>query len=250
MIKARFLRRSALETLREMVPQNLEAYRAGNFGHLLIDHTVYFQVQFSIDTSRLATLSTSDDGELHDVENCQICHASMSGLTPYEARDERLWAYMTHTYMLEYARKRWPIPADPETPIGHVRAHFFAKEQRQIERDNAASRLWWMTHLCGRVRGLQLPDALKVFLYRTDVRASIIERPTISQNVNLFSAIIRRLQESYTGNKRLFQRTTFRRLMQEVNSIGGVQLLDAMPEQQIAAVINEILGSRLGLTEL
>jgi len=63
MIKARFLRRSALETLREMVPQNLDAYRAGNFDHLLIDHDLYFEVQFSIDTDRLATLSADVSGD-------------------------------------------------------------------------------------------------------------------------------------------------------------------------------------------
>src|SRR6266404_3641530 len=94
--------------------------------------------------------------------------------------------------------------------------------------------------LCGRVKGLHLSDSLKVFLYRTDVRASIIERPTISPNLNLFSTIIRKLQESYVGRKRLFERTTFRRLMQEINSIGGVRLPDAMTEDQIADIVNGI----------
>jgi hypothetical protein len=152
--------------------------------------------------------------------------------------------------MLEYARKRWPIPADSDAAIGHVRAHFFAREQRQIERDNAASRLWWMAHLCERVNQMQLSDALKVFLHRTDVRASIIERPSVSQNVNLFSTIIRHLHDSYTGRQRLFERTIFRKFMREINSIGGVQLLDAMPEQQIATVVDEILRGQLGLDEL
>jgi len=174
----------------------------------------------------------------------------MSELSPYEARDERLWAYLTHTHVLGYARKRWPLPEDPATAVDHVRAHFFAKEQRQIERDNAASRLWWMAHLCGRVRGLELADALKVFLYRTDVRASIIERPTVSQNLNLFSVIVRRLRDSYQGQKRLFERNTFRRLMQEINSIGGVQLLDAMSEAQIADIIDNIVHRQIGLSEL
>ena len=195
MIKARFLRRTALDPLREMIPQNLEAYRTGDFAYLLADHALYFEVQFSIDTDRLADLEAPDEGELHDVENCQTCYQSMVGLTPYEARDERLWAYITHTYMLEYARKRWPIPPDSDAAVGHIRAHFFAREQRQIERDNAASRLWWMAHLCERVNQMQLSDALKVFLHRTDVRASIIERPSVSQNVNLFSTIIRHLHE-------------------------------------------------------
>lgn len=191
-----------------------------------------------LDTEKLANLVRPDDHELYDIDNCQICYASMHGLTPYEARDERLWAYMTHTFMLQYARTRWPIPTDTVTAVAHVRTHFFAKDQRQIERNNAASRLWWMAHLCDRVRGLQLSDSLRAFLYRTDVRASIIERPTVSQNLNVFSAIIRKLQESYSSHRRLFERTTFRRLMQEINSIGGVQVLDTMTEAQIADIID------------
>jgi len=250
MTKTRFLHHAALERLRETVPENLDTYRSGSFDHLLIDNSLYFGGKLDIDTELLSKLSGPCDGELHDVENCQVCFASMSGLTPYEARDERLWAYITHTYMLEYARERWPIPEDPAVAIGHVRAHFFGREQRQIERDNAASRLWWMAHLCAREKGLQLSDSVRVFLYRTDVRASIIERPTMSQNLNLFSAIVQRLYDSYTGRKRLFERTTFRRLMREINSIGGVQLLDAMTETQIGDIIDGILYGQIGVTDL
>src|SRR5262249_2682626 len=83
----------------------------------------------------------------------------------------------------------------------HVRTHFFAKEHRQVERDNAGSRLWWMAHLCRRVKGLELRDSLNVLLYRADVRASIIERPTVSQNSNLFSAVIEKLRQSFEGKK-------------------------------------------------
>jgi hypothetical protein len=250
MTRIRFLRHSALEGLPETVPENLQTYRSGDFNHLLVDNSLFFEGKIDIDIDRLCELSGPADGELRDVENCQVCFASMFGLTPYDARDERLWVYITHTCMLEYVRKRWPIPEDPVAAVAFVRTHFFAKEQRQIERDNAASRLWWMAHLCGRVRGLQLSDALAVFLYRTDVRASIIERPTVSQNLNLFSTIVRRLQDSYVGRKRLFERTTFRRLMQEINSVGGVQLLDAMTEAQIGDIIDGILYGQIGLGEL
>jgi hypothetical protein len=37
MIKSRFLRQSALETLREAVPNHLDDYRIGSFGHLLVE---------------------------------------------------------------------------------------------------------------------------------------------------------------------------------------------------------------------
>jgi hypothetical protein len=174
----------------------------------------------------------------------------MAKLTPYEARDERFWAYLTHTFLLNYARRRWPIPEDDAVAVKHIRTHFFAKEHRQIERDNAASRLWWMAHLCHRVKGLKLIDALNVFLYRTDVRASIIERPTVSQNSNVFSAVVQKLQESYAGKKNLFERNAFRRLMQEINSEGGARLLDAMTEVQVGQLLDGLIRSKLGVKEL
>jgi hypothetical protein len=250
MNKVRFLRHSVLEMLRESVPDNLEAYRVGSFPHIAVDHSLYFEGKYEIDVGRLSNLLSPDGGELYDAENCRAFYAATPGLPPYEARDERLWVYMTHTFLLDYARKRWPIPADDAVAITQVRKHYFAKEPRQIERDNAGSRLWWMAHLCRRVNGLELADSLNVLLYRTDVRASVIERPTVSQNPNLFSALIRKLQQSYVGQQKLFERTLFRRLMQEINSVGGAQLLEAMSEEQITELVDTIVGRKLGLGEL
>jgi hypothetical protein len=98
--RARYLRHASLEKLREEVPENLAAYHNGDFNYLLIDNSLFFEGKADIDTKNLSKLSAPDDGELRDVENCQACFTSMSELSPYEARDERLWAYVTHTYML------------------------------------------------------------------------------------------------------------------------------------------------------
>jgi hypothetical protein len=38
--------------------------------------------------------------------------------------------------------------------------------------------------------------------------------------------------------------------MQEINSVGGVQLLDAMSEGQIGDIVDSILHGRIGLSEL
>jgi Family of unknown function (DUF6339) len=248
--RLRFLRHSALEKLRETVPDNLDAYRATGFPQLALDHSLYFEGKFDIDTDSLSRLKVPEQGNLYDTENCQTAYAAMTALTPYEARDERVWGYLTHTHLLEYARKRWPIPTDNAVAVAHVRTHFFAKEHRQIERDNAGSRLWWMAHLCRRVEGLELRDSLNVLLYRADVRASIIERPTVSQSANLFSAVIGKLLQSFEAKKKLFERATFRRLMREINSVGGAQLLDAMAEEQIGELIDVIVAQKLGLSEL
>jgi hypothetical protein len=152
--------------------------------------------------------------------------------------------------LLDYSRKRWPIPDDNEAAVSHIRQHFFGKDRRAIERDNAASRLWWMAFLCQRVRELPMQEALQVLLHRSDVRANIIERPTASQSIVVFSAIIKKLHASYTGQKSLFERAVFRPFMIRINSIGGVKLLDCMSEEQMTELINRVVASDLGLTSI
>ena len=54
-----------------------------------------------------------------------------------------------------------------------------------------------------------MQEALEIFLYRSDVRANIVERPTAAQSIVLFSAIIKKLQASYIAEKKLFDRKFF-----------------------------------------
>jgi hypothetical protein len=235
-MKARYLRRATLEELRDAVPDHIEVYRSGSFPYLDTDFTKFFEVGFDVDEVR--------------IDSFRPCYEALPGLTPYGARDERLWAYLTHTRLLEYARRRWPIPMEDAVGVTHIRQHFFAKDKRAIERDNAASRLWWMAYLCQRIPQLSLPDALRVLLYRSDVRANIIERPTASQSIGVFSAVMKRLHASYIGEKKLFERSVFRPFMIRINSIGGIKLLDCMSETQIAELIDYVVEADLGLASI
>ena len=166
----------------------------------------------------------------------------MLNLTHFHARDARLWVYLTHTVLLPYSRARWVIPADNEAAIKFIKDHFFCIANRGVERNNAASRLWWLAALCNRTQGLGLKDALTTLLYQSDVRASIVERPTTSQCLNIFSAILRKLHESYHADKKLFERSLMREAMKKLNLAGGVKLLGALPEQQLNALVAECLS--------
>ena len=174
---------------------------------------------------------------MFDVENCEVLYRSLRNVTPYVATDERMWSMLTHTVMIDYVRARWPIPADDDAAIKHVSVHFFAWTQRQVERDNAASRLWWISHICSRVDGLSLKKALTTFLYRSDVRANIIERPTTAASERIFSELIKLLAESYDGDKKLFERSQFRRAMVRLNGYGGYHLIDAMEPGPLQALL-------------
>jgi hypothetical protein len=249
-MKLRYLRDTAVASLRTSIADNLDRYRTGDFGFIDLDTTQFHELPVDANDGALNSLQLPSAGNDFEVENCLAVHAFLETLSPYEARDERLWCHLTHTTLLEYSRARWPIPSDDDKAIAHIETHFFARTNRQIERDNAVSRLWWMAHLCLRVDGVSQKDALKAFLYRADVRANIIERPTIAQATNVFGVILKGLIESAAGKKALFERATFRRVMMELNSVGGFRLLDALPEPELDKIFSDVVSNRVGLAAL
>lgn len=243
-MKARYLKRAVVGQLWDDIPNALSAYRSGDFSHLLADATTYFEGGFEVAGEELETLSV-EENSLAETQSCKVLLAALPGLSPYEGRDERFWVYLTHTHLLNYTRDRWPIPDDDEKAVAVIKRHFFARGQRGFERDNAASRLWWMGHLCQRVQGVPFDEALKVFLFRSDVRANIIERPTVAQNTQIFSAIIKFLRASSINDEAIFHRDLFRPLMMRLNSVGGARLLDSMSEVQVSALLSELLQAQL-----
>lgn len=249
-MKLRIVRDGTLATLRANISDNLNRYRSGDFSFLDLDAAQYHDLPVESADAGLGALKMPTATEDYEVDNCLATHEYLASLMPYDARDERLWVYLSHTVFLPYTRARWPIPADDEKAVAHIETHFFARTNRQTERDNAVSRLWWMAHLCTRVSGIGKKEALDAFLLKSDVRANIIERPTVAQSANVFSALLKSLIKSAAGKKALFERATFRKLMVELNSIGGFKLLDSLPEAELSDILDEVMTARVGLTAI
>jgi hypothetical protein len=240
-MKVRLIKAAKIAELQRAVEGNLHLYREGAFDFLASDSTSYFELDCEIDEQQLSTVAcTKDDHK--EIANCKAMHNAFINLTPYLARDERLWIYLTHTHLLEYSRTRWPIPEGDGQAAEHIKKHFFVSGSRGFERENAASRLWWMAYLCNRVSGLSLDESLEALLYQTDVRANIIERPTTSLSPHVFSAILKKFHASYKGDKKLYDRDVYRPLMKQLNLKGGVKLLEAMDESSIEKIIDESLA--------
>jgi hypothetical protein len=237
-MKLQMLKSSKVNELRSNIYDNLELYRTGNFDFIFTDHSSYFECDIQIDESHFNSM-IPDNSNYSEVANCKLMLQAMGGLTPYLARDERIWVYLTHSFLMNYTRNRWSIPADDEIAVKFIATHFFAKDKRGIERDNAASRLWWQATLCSRVKDLKLEDSLQCLLHVADVRASVIERPTTSQCLNVFSAIMKKLHESYVGDKKIFHRNVFRPLMEKLNLYGGIKLLNTMDESDIIKFLDD-----------
>lgn len=238
----RLLRAKQIQQLSESIADNLDAYRSGDFEFLASDPACFIEIASQYDELALANVTcTKDDHK--EVECCMNIFAALGGISAYLARDPRLWISLTHTDLLDYARARWPIPEKAEDAVAHIKKHFFANGMRGIERDNAASRMWWMASLCSKVDGLSLKDALTVLLHDYDVRANIIERPTTSQSVQMFSAVIKKLHDCYVNDmdKKLFQRERFRPAMKELNLLGGTKLLSAMNNAEVVKIVDSCL---------
>lgn len=103
--------------------------------------------------------------------------------------------------------------------------------------------------MCARIEGLSMKEGLDVLLHRADVRANIVERPTTSQSIPVFSAILRKLAKSYAGNKVLFERRLFRPLMIKLNGLGGYVLLDALDTKSVERLLASIIEKDLKVTE-
>lgn len=221
------------------VAKNLDLYRSGDFTDLLHDQSHFLDSTCSTDEEALKKITCTTEND-NEVECCLSVLQAIRGVSSYLARDERLWARLCHIELLEYARTRWPIPANDEKAVTHIRKHFFAKGARGIERDNAVSRLWWMATICSKVKGLSLERSLTAFLYQSDVRANIVERPTTSQNEALLSSVVNKLYESYNGDKALYEREKFRTVMKNLNLEGGVRLLEVLGNKELSKLVDKV----------
>lgn len=238
MIALPLFRYSTVSSLYKEVAANLERYRSGNFETVAQDPMRFMDSKCEIDEGRLLEVHCTPE-DSNEVACCLAIADGISGVTPYLARDERLWVRLTHIELLDYSRTRWPIPSDNAQAVAHIQKHFFAKSARGIERDNAISRLWWMAAVASKVEGLKTSDALEALLYQSDVRANIIERPTTSQNGALLSALVKELYKSLEGDKTLFERRKFRSLMKRLNLDGGVRLLEVLAVDDLQQIVAE-----------
>lgn len=239
------IKRGLVAELRDKIDQNLDRYLHGDFNDMLPAEHVIPVKDTSVDIERLSLMSAKSGGEI-DAENSLLVHDALKGMSRYLARDERVWVWLTHGPCLQYARDRWLNEVTDKTKLRSlIRDHFFATGARGFERNNAIACLWWWAEIVSYYPHSDIKSALNVFLHQTDVRASIIERPTSSQSA--FTPIMNILMEKYNSDEKVsfFKRekghtAVYRRWLAEINRHGGIQLYEALPEQQVTSLFREL----------
>ena len=98
-------------SLQKSVAENAESYRDGTIGSLLNDSLddagTQIETEFRIDPTLVLAPPTGGSGELlGDAENAIRLHRALSSLTPLQASDERLWAWLCHIPFRDYVAQR------------------------------------------------------------------------------------------------------------------------------------------------
>ena len=261
-MKLRYYTEAAVERLRDTVAERLDWYYdpQGVPGDPMLtaaDATRESRLEAQNIADKLVLpddLPKGDGGNptgVADAASALAVYEALKDLTPQQAADERLWTYLCHVEYPRYVARRWLTsrPENDDAAARNVRNHFFARGNRPLIRDNGLSRLWWLGSIAYEVEADAPHEFLERLLHRQDVRSALIERPSVSMNRQVLCSINAVMREYWQRDKSLFERNSFRAWMIGLNRRGGVVLLDALPKEPLAELLNEEARRALSAVE-
>jgi len=232
-MKVPFFSGKFVSRLRESAAVNLPRYESGGPWIEQFAGGQPYRLESRLVVDPPPSLVTSADGNpKHDAENARRVYTWLRQLTPVIAMDERLWSCLSHDLFAEYMRSRWP--ADSGTAV--QRRYLFEGQSFAALSRNGIARLWWAGHLTidkSRANAFELTDVL--FL-RQDIQVALLER-SFGKCRKVRTAVLEYLK---TNNESLAEESFGRRiqvLAREVNLLGGVAILDALPAGEIESFL-------------
>ena len=182
-------------------------------------------------TLKLPSSDTPRERSKDDLENCIRVYDALKYLPPSVAANPRMLAYLCHETFYEYMVKRWPIDHGADT----VNDRYFttAGEARTRYR-NGIARLWWIPHLTYD-ENLDDPYSLTRVILRRQADLEDILGRDVLLNKKILQSMLRVLEDKSTDE---YDRDVMRPLLEDVNKIGGVSVLDALPEDKLISLFS------------
>ena len=239
-----FLSREATNKLAHSVSKNFEDYRSGQTERLVVTSDCRIS---RVDAVPPPELLDSEGEPKSDAEASQLIFQWLSSLTPVQAADERLWVLLTHRTFAHYVHKRWgrglERATQPEALI--LDRWFFRGSGVATFVRNGISRLWWFGHLtCDEKRAnpFELTDVL---LSLQDIQVAFLER-----SLGRCRPVLRAVLETVKKHQDDLRKTpnsgdAIQEWAKEIRLYGGAFLLDAVPHERLAFVVESKLRARL-----
>ncbi len=232
--------------LRTSVPDNLARYQQSDVWVSKLDSRKLREMETKVELKTKLELQDPEKGDLKDLENAVRVHKALSHLSPVQARDTRVWTYLSHVTFWSYMRQRWNVDRyikDLGKTERFVLARYFvAQKQSRALLRSGISRLWWTAHLTHDEKRTN-PYELTAVLFKTlDITQTILER-----NMGRAPAVLGGFLEFLLRNRDLLltggdaNRIRIRRLAMSLNLYGGVSVLDCLNESEIIKLLGKEL---------
>lgn len=213
-------------------------YESNNWIYELCDGSPFIDTRYQ-NVNDFELDMSADKPEKTEFENVKRVYESLKFLTNSMASDERIWAVLCLGPYYDYVRYRWNIDN-----VNSVKQHFFFERQsRRALTRNAMARLWWIGRLTYDDTRVDKYELTKFVCEHSDFIMHFIERNT-SNNLHVMrpflEAMIEAVSEGYQLNT-----DDGGKLAKYLNLLGGMYVLDFMPEDWIKDKITKKIYSLL-----
>lgn len=116
-----WMRTAAMGLLEDEIADNLDKYRSGTFSIPPSD-TSEMAVVKAVRPDLASDMKATTKSE---AEDAILLYEALPGLTQQMAAEKRLWVYLGHTVLLDFIRRRFPIPDDDQKAVSHIKRRWF-----------------------------------------------------------------------------------------------------------------------------
>jgi hypothetical protein len=180
-------------------------------------------------------------GKKDSAENAIKLFEAYSSLTPEDASDERFWAYLTHTDLFDYMKKRTDVEAQSEDKRGkYILDHWFVDPMSPASlMNNDISRLWWVVFLT-KTNNAKDPYVLTREVFSMLDYTTHLLPGTQGRNETIRFAVF----EFVVENSSLFSKNKeakVRLIMRKLNLRGGYSALSSLDSAQMKSLLKETI---------
>lgn len=195
------------------------------------------EYELPIDNVNLIASERDENLLKNEQNNCQSIYSAFSSLTPADATDERLWSTLCFMQLSSYVKKRWPLPKSSKAR--YIKNHYLIKNNRNMLRDNAISRLWWLGRLANICKGVEPRAAYDILLVNSDLRNNLLERTGTSSYENVLEVMIKIMKKGFDKGVE-WNRSSSREFLKSINFVFGKSNLAVLDQESIGNILQPL----------
>lgn len=172
-----------------------------------------------------------------DLINARMVYDALKGLTPLQASNQYMWAYLCHMWpnCSKYIVKRWNI----NEPQKIQQRFFVPKDANGLYYFNALSRLWWAAYFTYD-KDHSKPYHLTEILFSSQIFCKDVLDTLNRRNPERIKGVLLGVKQ-YKDEGKKISTNHFRECKKILNRKAAIKLFDAMSHQEIQKITYDTL---------